>query len=152
MEPIVFKSPERKHFLIETLEYCTFADVYRDLYKSYKDENCPTGVFIYSVISALIVSALGIWFISSGILTIFLWLIFGLVYASGRRDRDLEAKNAGAEFAIFVIQQAFAEMKAEAERRTVIDEDEVVESKMKTISAVLTKKSVRTYGFEDMAL
>lgn len=40
----------------------------------------------------------------------------------------------------------------EAPLAEALDEDEVVESKTKTISAVLTKKSVRTYGFEDMAL
>lgn len=124
MEPIVFKSPERKHLLIEALEYCTFADIYRNLYESYKDENCSATIFIWSIISALIVSALGIWIISSGLWQIFLWLVFGLVYASGRRDRDLEAKNAGAEFAIFVIQQAFAEASTKKDEEVKSDETE----------------------------
>lgn len=117
MEPMIFKTPERRHFLVEALEYCSFADVYRDLYKVYKDESCSTGNFVFNVVWAGIVSALLVWTISSGIVQILLWFLFGVTYATGRRNRDLEAQNAGAEFAIKVITAACDEMKAEAEKK-----------------------------------
>jgi hypothetical protein len=40
----------------------------------------------------------------------------------------------------------------EAPISELLDEDETIETKSKTISAVLTRKNVRSYGFEDMAL
>jgi hypothetical protein len=121
MEPMIFKSPERKHFLIETLKYCSFADIYRSFYKSYKDESYSTGVFIVSAIWTLVVSALLFWVASSGPMTILTWLFLGVNFALGRRNRDLETQTAGAEFALKVITAALADIKADAERKEADD-------------------------------
>ena len=122
MEPMIFKSPERKHFLIETLEYCSFADIYRSFYKSYNDETCSTRVFVVSAIWTLVASALLFWIASSGPMSILTWLFLGVNFALGRRSRDLEAQTAGAEFALKVITAALADIKTDAERKEADDE------------------------------
>lgn len=122
MEPMIFKSPERRHFLVETLEYCSFADVYRSFYKSYKDESCSTAVFVVNASWTLLASALLFWIAYSGPMSILTWLFLGVNFALGRRNRDLEAQTAGAEFALKVITAALADIKADAERKEADDE------------------------------